>query len=486
MRIATDKTPSPLTPASIEPATMHKDLRSRPPVLSRPMVAPSVSDARLRSERHRAVSPGCCTRCSTALPGPPCALSCDFLALVAGCRRRACSLSPASDRSTLLCIFPPLALLCCRSRGRYVSAAATSSSTTSRPASARSRSAAMAILTLDLLTAGDARRQLAGRLDLVRLAGDGRRHGRRRCARPARRPAARPRRQPDADRRHRRRRPSTSRFAWPAPRVRAACGRVPRHDAGRRPRRRRAAGARQPRRPRGDRAAHGVSNVVIGFPEAIYQRDARVRARAATRSACETNVVPRFSSVDQHQTRFEYLGTVPLLNLRATNPRAGVLPSSTRSTASSRRSCSPLLSPLLLAIALARARSPPPARSSSRQPRAGRDGRVFDLLKFRTMTIERRRRRIRAVDPGMAPGGVEGVDRRTRDRAVPAPDVARRAAAADQRPARRDEPRRPAPRAPRVRRALPARRRALPRPPPRAGRHHRLGAGARLCAARPR
>ena len=54
-----------------------------------------------------------------------------------------------------------------------------------------------------------------------------------------------------------------------------------------------------------------------------------------------------------------------------------------------------------------------------RQRRVGRDGHEFDLLKFRTMRIAPRRTARPAADgfelePGMAPGGVEGADRRTR------------------------------------------------------------------------
>jgi exopolysaccharide biosynthesis polyprenyl glycosylphosphotransferase len=71
-----------------------------------------------------------------------------------------------------------------------------------------------------------------------------------------------------------------------------------------------------------------------------------------------------------------------------------------------------LLGPLLAAIALlVKLSSPGPALF--RQRRVGRDGREFDLLKFRTMRL--------GPDPalfelkaGLAPGGVEGDDRRTR------------------------------------------------------------------------
>ncbi len=71
-----------------------------------------------------------------------------------------------------------------------------------------------------------------------------------------------------------------------------------------------------------------------------------------------------------------------------------------------------VLAPLLLALALAvRLSSPGPA--VFRQRRVGRDGDEFDLLKFRSMRIDRDQPKF-APGAGLAPGGIEGTDRRTR------------------------------------------------------------------------
>jgi lipopolysaccharide/colanic/teichoic acid biosynthesis glycosyltransferase len=71
-----------------------------------------------------------------------------------------------------------------------------------------------------------------------------------------------------------------------------------------------------------------------------------------------------------------------------------------------------VLLPLMIVIALAvRLSSPGPVLF--RQRRVGRDGRSFELFKFRSMRDEPTDRSFRPAD-GDAPGGVEGVDRRTR------------------------------------------------------------------------
>lgn len=71
-----------------------------------------------------------------------------------------------------------------------------------------------------------------------------------------------------------------------------------------------------------------------------------------------------------------------------------------------------LLAPLLLAIAAA-------VKASSRGPvlyrqrRVGRDGETFDILKFRSMGPAPAEAADFRPEAGSAPGGVEGVDRRT-------------------------------------------------------------------------
>ena len=75
-----------------------------------------------------------------------------------------------------------------------------------------------------------------------------------------------------------------------------------------------------------------------------------------------------------------------------------------------------VLAPLLAALALAvRISSPGPVLL--RQHRVGRDGKTFGLYKFRSMRLAHPsaevESRVRVDCNGSAPGGVEGLDRRT-------------------------------------------------------------------------
>ncbi len=102
-----------------------------------------------------------------------------------------------------------------------------------------------------------------------------------------------------------------------------------------------------------------------------------------------------------------------------------------------------------------------------RQRRVGRYGELFDVLKFRSMTVD--------AEQGEAIWAVKNDPRVTKVGKRHPQDAHRRAAAAPERAARRNELRRPAPRAARVRRAPRAEDSLLPRAPHREARHHRLG-----------
>jgi exopolysaccharide biosynthesis polyprenyl glycosylphosphotransferase len=170
----------------------------------------------------------------------------------------------------------------------------------------------------------------------------------------------------------------------------------------------------------------GAEHVVFGFL-AVPDSELIPLIQRAEAMGCEVSFVPRlFESVNVH-VALEHLGGLPLFGVRSIDPKgwqfavkhaldrfaAGVLVL--------------LLSPILLLLAIAvRLSSPGPV--FFRQVRVGRDGKEFAMLKFRSMAAEPPRDTVPAAEePGdggraqkvvtlsgdVAPGGVEGADRRT-------------------------------------------------------------------------
>ena len=112
------------------------------------------------------------------------------------------------------------------------------------------------------------------------------------------------------------------------------------------------------------------------------------------------------------QARVEHIGGLPLLALSHANPRGWQFTLKhigDRVTATNRLV---VISPLFLTLmVLVRLSSPGPIFFG--QPRIGRDGRVFQCLKFRSMRAPRESDTDFELNTGSAPGGIEGDDRRT-------------------------------------------------------------------------
>lgn len=154
----------------------------------------------------------------------------------------------------------------------------------------------------------------------------------------------------------------------------------------------------------------GANYVILAF-SSVPDRVTVSAIRECQRLGVRVSLVPRLYEEINDRARLDHVGGIPLLALHPVDPRNwefAIKHTIDRVVASLALI---LLAPLFLGIAIAvRVSSPGPVLF--RQRRVGRDGRVFDVLKFRTM--------LEVVAPewfeppeGCAPGGVEEDDRRT-------------------------------------------------------------------------
>ncbi len=123
-------------------------------------------------------------------------------------------------------------------------------------------------------------------------------------------------------------------------------------------------------------------------------------------------IVPRLFDDATNRMVLEHVGGIPVFELRQVDPKGwefSLKHGIDRVTAGIMLL---LLSPVLGAVALA-VRLTMGAPVLFRQRRVGRDGQVFDLLKFRSMRPAEPGETPTAARGDSAPGGVEGVDRRT-------------------------------------------------------------------------
>jgi exopolysaccharide biosynthesis polyprenyl glycosylphosphotransferase len=161
----------------------------------------------------------------------------------------------------------------------------------------------------------------------------------------------------------------------------------------------------------------GAEHVILAFLSARGSDAKLVQlARQCDELGLEVTLVPRLWESMNVRASLEHIGGMPLFRLRAVQPRGWQFALKHAADRVAAAGLILMLSPLLLAATVAiRFSSPGPI--FFRQRRIGRDGRPFDLLKFRSMRVP--------SDPGSAsavsvllpedtaPGGVEGADRRT-------------------------------------------------------------------------
>jgi exopolysaccharide biosynthesis polyprenyl glycosylphosphotransferase len=165
----------------------------------------------------------------------------------------------------------------------------------------------------------------------------------------------------------------------------------------------------------------GVRHLIVAFSSVADARVSRLIQRCQELGV-EVSVVPRMFDTINDRVGYDTVGGLPLLSFNAVHPEG---PQFAVKHALDRLLALALLivfSPFILVAAIAvRLSSPGPALF--RQRRVGRDGKVFDFYKFRSMRVipeaatREGEQSVSAVDfllgGDTAPGGVEGEDRRT-------------------------------------------------------------------------
>jgi exopolysaccharide biosynthesis polyprenyl glycosylphosphotransferase len=160
---------------------------------------------------------------------------------------------------------------------------------------------------------------------------------------------------------------------------------------------------------------YNVEQVIVTFSRAPHEVMLRLIKRCEELGV-HVAFVPRLFETVTNRLTVEHLGGLPLISARPVNPKG--VQFAVKYAADRLVACVallialPLMVPAALAILLTLGRP-----LFFRQVRVGRDGRTFEMLKFRTMR-PKAEAELEAesleLPPDTAPGGVEGGDRRTR------------------------------------------------------------------------
>jgi exopolysaccharide biosynthesis polyprenyl glycosylphosphotransferase len=155
----------------------------------------------------------------------------------------------------------------------------------------------------------------------------------------------------------------------------------------------------------------GARHVILSFssgPDHLLV----TTVRRCEQLGVEVSLVPRlYESINERST-LDHVGGIPLLTLHPIDPKGWQFAIKHAIDRGAALVSVLLLTPLLgLLAVLVKLSSRGPVLF--RQRRVGRDGREFDVLKFRTMQIGVPATVAFELPDGVAPGGVEGADRRT-------------------------------------------------------------------------
>lgn len=151
--------------------------------------------------------------------------------------------------------------------------------------------------------------------------------------------------------------------------------------------------------------------VVVAF-STTRDHDLVPAIRTAELAGLTVWVVPRMFDGVCKRSRVDYVGGLPVLVLSNTHPNGWEFAAKHLLDRILATALLGAIAPVFCLIAVA-VKVSSPGSVFFRQPRVGRDGVVFDCLKFRSMRPPRDSDARLSLDRGSAPGGVEGTDRRT-------------------------------------------------------------------------
>jgi exopolysaccharide biosynthesis polyprenyl glycosylphosphotransferase len=157
---------------------------------------------------------------------------------------------------------------------------------------------------------------------------------------------------------------------------------------------------------------HGIRHVVITFstaPSEVLLRE----VERCEQLGVSVSLVPRLFERVTERLTVEHIGGLPLLSTHRVDPKGwqfALKYTVDRMVAAFLLLlCLPVLAAAALGTLISVGRP-----IFFRQPRLGRDGREFEMLKFRSMRAPSEPVELLDLPPDTAPGGVEGDDRRTR------------------------------------------------------------------------
>jgi exopolysaccharide biosynthesis polyprenyl glycosylphosphotransferase len=155
---------------------------------------------------------------------------------------------------------------------------------------------------------------------------------------------------------------------------------------------------------------YGAQHVLFAFTSG---RDQTLLALAerCEELGLEVSLVPRLFESMNDRVALDWVGSLPVLGIRPLDPKGWQFRVKYAIDRPIALLGLILLSPVMALVGLA-VKLSSPGPMLFRQRRIGQDGQVFEMLKFRSMYLPTEVYEFEPT-PGLAPGGIEGLDRRT-------------------------------------------------------------------------